>query len=120
METSLQRRWIVGSAIVCGLADRSAHRSSLLPDMPTVSESGVPGVKEFASEGLMAPRGTSARVVARMQKEVDEILRPESMACFMRDRGAQATRTTGPKFDAFVPSEIPKWGRIVKASGAKA
>ena len=105
------------------LAVTSTTRSPLLPEVPTVADSGVPGVKGFEAVGwlgLMAPRGTPANVTARLQHEVNEILRSDSMVRFMRERGSEPAPTTGPEFDAFVASEIVKWGRIVKASGAKA
>ncbi|MBT2302498.1 tripartite tricarboxylate transporter substrate binding protein [Variovorax paradoxus] len=113
----------IGSKRAVALAVTSVARSPLLPDVPTVSESGVPGVTSFEAVGwlgLMAPRGTSPNVVARLQKDVNEILKEESMVRFMKERGADPAPTTGPEFDAFVASEITKWGRIVKASGAKA
>jgi len=104
------------------LAVTSAKRSALLPKVPTVAESGVPGVQGFEAVGwlgLMAPRGTPPEVIARLQREVNEILRSESMVRFIGERGSEAAPTTGPQFDAFVASEIRKWGRAVKVSGAK-
>jgi tripartite-type tricarboxylate transporter receptor subunit TctC len=104
------------------LAVTSAKRSALLPNVPTVAESGVPGVKGFEAVGwlgLMAPRGTPPEVVARLQREVNYILRSESMVRFISERGSEAASSTGPEFDAFVASEIRKWGRAVKISGAK-
>jgi tripartite-type tricarboxylate transporter receptor subunit TctC len=104
------------------LAVTSAKRSALLPNVPTVAESGVPGVKGFEAVGwlgLMAPRGTPPEVVARLQREVNDILRSESMVRFISERGSEAAPSTGPEFDAFVASEIRKWGRAVKISGAK-
>lgn len=103
------------------LAVTSASRSPQLPDVPTVAESGVPGVKGFEAVGwlgLMAPRGTPPEVVSRLQREVNEILRGETMSKFIRERGSEPAPTTGPEFDAFVASEIRKWGRAVKVSGA--
>ena len=105
------------------LAVTSATRSPQLPNVPTVAESGVPGVKGFEAVGwlgLMAPRGTPPEVVARLQREVNDILRSEPMAKFIRDRGSEPAPTTGPEFNAFVASEIRKWGRAVKVSGATA
>jgi tripartite-type tricarboxylate transporter receptor subunit TctC len=104
------------------LAVTSATRSALLPNVPTVAESGVPGVKGFEAVGwlgLMAPRGTPADVLARLQREVNEILRSEAMVRFIAERGSEAAPTTGREFDAFVASEIRKWGVAVKVSGAK-
>ena len=104
------------------LAVTSAARSALLPNVPTVAESGVPGVKGFEAVGwlgLMAPRGTAPDVVARLQREVNDILRSESMVRFIAERGSEAAPTTGREFGAFVASEIRKWGVAVKVSGAK-
>ena len=105
------------------LAVTSATRSSQLPDVPAVRESGVAGLKDFEAVGwlgLMAPHGTPAETVARLNEEVVDILRSESMVKFMRDRGSESAPTTGPEFDRFIASEITKWGAAVKASGATA
>lgn len=104
------------------LAVTSATRSSQLPDVPAVRESGVAGLKDFEAVGwlgLMAPRGTPAEVIARLQQEVNDILRGDTMARFIRERGSEPAPTTGPEFDRFVASEIRKWGQAVKISGAK-
>lgn len=104
------------------LAVTSITRSTLLPDVPTVAESGVPGVKNFEAVGwlgLMAPRGTNPDIVARLQREVNGILNSEPMVRFITERGSVPAPTTGPQLDAFVASEIRKWGRAVKLSGAK-
>lgn len=105
------------------LAVTSATRSPLLPNTPTVAESGVSGVAGFEAVGwlgLMAPHGTPPEVIARLQREVGEILRSDAMVKFVRDRGAEPAPTTGREFDGFVKSEIGKWGRAVKISGATA
>jgi tripartite-type tricarboxylate transporter receptor subunit TctC len=104
------------------LAVTSATRSSQLPDVPTVRESGVAGTRDFEAVGwlgLMAPRGTPPDVLARLNREVTEILKSEQMARFIRERGSEPAPTTGPEFDRFVASEIGLWGAAVKASGAK-
>ena len=112
----------IKSGKAVALAVTSARRSSQLPDVPTVRESGVAGTKDFEAVGwlgLMAPRGTPAEVTARLNKEVTEILQTEQMARFIRDRGSEPAPTTGAEFDRFVASEIGRWGAAVKASGAK-
>ncbi|MGQ2994817.1 tripartite tricarboxylate transporter substrate binding protein [Variovorax sp.] len=104
------------------LAVTSATRSSQLPEVPTVRESGVAGTRDFEAVGwlgLMAPRGTPPEVLARLNREVTEILKSEQMARFIRERGSEPAPTTGPEFDRFVASEIGLWGAAVKASGAK-
>jgi tripartite-type tricarboxylate transporter receptor subunit TctC len=112
----------IKSGRAIALAVTSARRTSQLPEVPTVRESGVAGTKDFEAVGwlgLMAPRGTPPEVTARLNQEVTDILKSEQMARFIRERGSEPTPTTGPEFDRFVASEIQRWGGAVKASGAK-
>jgi tripartite-type tricarboxylate transporter receptor subunit TctC len=112
----------IKSGKAVALAVTAAKRTSQLPDVPTVRESGIAGTKDFEAVGwlgLMAPRGTPAEITARLNQEVTEILRSEQMARFIRDRGAEPAPTTGAEFDRFVANEIERWGSAVKASGAK-
>lgn len=105
------------------LAVTSAKRSSLLPDVPTVAESGVPGTRGFEAVGwlgLMAPKGISPEIVARLQHEVGDALRGEPLNSYILERGSEPAPSSGPEFDAFVASEIIKWGKVVKSSGATA
>lgn len=105
------------------LAVTSATRSGLLPDVPAVREAGIAEVRDFEAVGwlgLMAPKGTPAAVVERLNREVVDILKSEKMARTIREKGSEPAPTTGREFDAFVASEITKWGRIVKATGATA
>ena len=103
------------------LAVTSAQRSSLLPDVPTVRESGLPALRDFEAVGwlgLMAPKGTPPEVLQRLNREVTELLRGEALSRFIRERGSEPSPTTGAEFDSFVKSEITQWGAAVKASGA--
>lgn len=103
------------------LAVTSAQRSSQLPDVPTVRESGVHQFKDFEAVGwlgLMAPKGTPPEITQRLNREVVDLLRGEPLARFIRDRGSEPAPTTGAEFDRFIASEIKQWGAAVKASGA--
>jgi tripartite-type tricarboxylate transporter receptor subunit TctC len=105
------------------LAVTSATRSSQLPDVPTVRESGIAGLKDFEAIGwlgLMAPKGTPPEILERLNQEVVDILKSEAMVRFIRDRGSEPAPTTGPEFDRFIASEVQKWGKAVKVSGATA
>jgi tripartite-type tricarboxylate transporter receptor subunit TctC len=105
------------------LAITSTTRSSQLPDVPTVRETGVPGLADFEAVGwlgLMAPAGTPADIVARVNREVVDLLEGREMAELIRDKGSEPAPSTPAEFDAFVASEIEKWGAAVKASGARA
>jgi tripartite-type tricarboxylate transporter receptor subunit TctC len=105
---------------VKGLAVASAKRTITAPDLPTIAEAGVPGYDAVGWFGLVAPAGTPPDVVARLNAETVRIMTlPE-----VRDRalatGAEPSTGTSAEFAAFIASEIPKWERVVKASGAKA
>ncbi|GAA6118704.1 tripartite tricarboxylate transporter substrate binding protein [Acidovorax sp. FG27] len=103
------------------LAVTSATRSSQLPQVPTIAESGLPEFKGFEAVGwlgLMAPKGTPRAVVERLNHEVVEILNGADMQKFIRDRGSEPAPTTPEAMDQFVASEIIEWGKAVKQSGA--
>jgi len=105
------------------LAVTSATRSSQLPNVSTVRESGLPEFKDFEAVGwlgLMAPKGTPPEVLQRLNREVVDLLNAEPLAKFIRDRGSEPSPSTGPEFDRFIASEIRQWGGAVKASGASA
>ena len=105
------------------LAVTSATRSSQLPDVPTVRESGLPEFKDFEAVGwlgLMAPKGVPPEILQRLNREVVDLLSAEPLARFIRDRGADPAPSSGPEFDRFIASEVQQWGAAVKASGASA
>jgi tripartite-type tricarboxylate transporter receptor subunit TctC len=105
---------------VKGLAVASGKRTITAPDIPTIAEAGVPGYDAVGWFGLVAPAGTPRDVVAKLNVETVRIMAlPE-----VRDRalatGAEPATGTSDEFAAFIGVEIPKWERVVKASGAKA
>lgn len=105
------------------LAVTSTRRSPQLPDVPTVRESGIAGVADFEAVGwlgLMAPAGTPAAIVERLNHEVVGLLEGKEMAEIISSKGSEPAPTTPAGFDAFVASEIDNWGAAVKASGARA
>ena len=66
----------------------------------------------------MAPKGTPPEVVQRLNTEVVALLKADPLARFIRDRGSEPAPTSPAEFDAFVASEIRKWGAVVRSSGA--
>ena len=105
------------------LAVTSATRSSQLPQVPTVAESGPKELRGFEAVGwlgLMAPKGAPPEVVQRLNTEVTDLLKGEALARFVRDRGSEPAPSTAADFDRFVASEITKWGAAVRQSGASA
>lgn len=108
-----------GKAVALGVT--SATRSGQLPDVPAIAESGVPEFKGFEAVGwlgLMAPKGTPAEVIERLNRETVAALQAADMQQFIRDRGSEPAPTTPAEMDRFVASEIEAWGDAVRRSGA--
>jgi len=108
-----------GKAVPLGVT--SASRSSQLPNVPSIAETGLPEFKGFEAVGwlgLMAPKATPRPIVDRLNREVVEILGRAEMQKFIRDRGSEPAPTTPEAMDQFVASEIVEWGKAVKQSGA--
>ncbi|MPN37836.1 hypothetical protein SDC9_185357 [bioreactor metagenome] len=102
------------------LAVTTAKRSSALPDIPTMQESGVDGYDTSTWYGLWAPKGTPADVVTRLAQAAQEALKkPEIIAQYHR-MGAEPVGSSPAQFAAYMKSEARKWAEIVKLSGAKA
>ena len=101
------------------LAVTTAKRSSLVPDLPTMSEAGVPGFDISTWFGLMAPAGTPPEVIAKWNADLVKVLTSPDMRERMTAQGAEATPTTPGEFSAFIARELDKYARLVKASGAK-
>jgi len=106
-----------GKLKALGTTGRS--RSSVLPDVPTVSEAGVPGYEAGIWLGLMAPVATPKPILERLNAEVGRIIQaPEVKENWMK-QGAAPMSMTLEQFDKFLRDEIVKWAKVVKVSGAK-
>ena len=101
------------------LAVTNPKRSPVVPDVPTVAESGVPGFEALQWFGVYAPAGTSRDVVARLNTEIAKILRLQDIRERFASLGADVVGGSADDFAAFQRSEVAKWTKIVKASGAK-
>jgi tripartite-type tricarboxylate transporter receptor subunit TctC len=109
----------IKSGAVRGLAVTSAKRSSALPDLPTVAESGVPGYEVSAWFGIFAPAGVSQPVVQRLNAEFIKALEQPDLRQRLASQGAEPLSSTPSEFSAYLRSEIDKWAKVVKASGMK-
>lgn len=101
------------------IAVLGSARSTALPDVPTVAESGLPGYDVNNWAGLFAGPGTPAPVVAKINAEVQRVMRLPDVQARMTGEGLRFVPTTPDQFASFVKSEIARWGPVVKASGAK-
>ena len=105
---------------VRALAVTSLKRSDLLPDVPTIAESGFPQYEVNGWNGLLAPAGTPAVIVNRLQSEVAAALKQPDVRERMASNGLDAVGSTPAQYSALIQAEIGKWAKVVKQSGATA
>ena len=98
----------------------TAKRSALLPDLPTIAEGGLPGYEANNWYGLLAPAKTPAAIVERLNREVVKVLNMPNVKEQLFRSGLDASPSTPKEFGAYIKSEMAKWSKVVKASGAKA
>jgi tripartite-type tricarboxylate transporter receptor subunit TctC len=101
------------------LAVTSQKRSAAAPDLPTIAESGYPGFYADAWSGLFAPKGTPKPVIDKLAAETRRILALAEVRERLSGLGAEPVGSTPAEFARHVETEIAKWARVVKASGAK-
>lgn len=101
------------------LAVSSPHRLAVLPDVPTVAESGIAGARGFEADqwyGLVAPAGTPAEVVALLNQHVNKALGSDEVRARLAAEGAEATPATPQAFGQLIAAEMPRWSRVVKSA----
>jgi tripartite-type tricarboxylate transporter receptor subunit TctC len=102
---------------VLGIA--SPKRSPQLPDVPTISEAGVPGFEAVNWFGMFVPAKTPKPIVARLNEALVKVLHTDEVRSQYRKLGADAVGSTPEEFAAFVRRDIDQYARVVKLSGAK-
>jgi tripartite-type tricarboxylate transporter receptor subunit TctC len=104
---------------VKALATSGKARSSVMPNVPTVSEAGVPGYEAVIWLGLMAPKGTPPAIVNRLNAEVAKIVAKPEVRAEWAKQGAVGMTMTPEEFSRYVGEDIVKWEKVIKVSGAK-
>jgi tripartite-type tricarboxylate transporter receptor subunit TctC len=104
---------------VRALATTGKTRSSVLPNVPTMSEAGVPGYEAVIWLGVMAPKGTSPEIVRRLNAEITTIVSRTDVRDEWARQGAVAMKMNPEEFGRYIAADVAKWERIVKISGAK-
>jgi len=102
-----------------GLAVSTAKRSAFAPDLPTVAESGLPGFDVFGWNGVLAPAGTPAPVIAKLQAEMVRALKLPEVRERIAGFGFEPVGSTPEEFAEFVKVDIARWAKVVKESGAR-
>ena len=118
-DTMLSAMPFVKGGKLKAIAVTSAQRSPVAPDIPTIAESGLPGYEAIAWNGLFAPAGTPKEVVDQINAALKKVLEAPDVKQRFDAQGFAAQWGTPADFGKFVQSEVDKWAKVVKTSGAK-
>jgi tripartite-type tricarboxylate transporter receptor subunit TctC len=101
------------------LAVSTLTRIAALPDVPTIDEAGVKGFEASGANGLVGPAGMPPAIVERLNAAIVRIVKEPAMSKFLSDQGAEPWTTTPAEYGAYIKSEVAKWAKAVKDSGAR-
>jgi tripartite-type tricarboxylate transporter receptor subunit TctC len=117
-DTMLSAMPFVKGGKLKALAVTSPQRSPAAPELPTIAESGLAGYEVFAWNGLLAPAGTPKAVIAQLSEELKKAMQLPQVKEKFSAQGFAASWNTSEQFGGFLRSEVDKWAKTVKASGA--
>jgi len=117
-DTIAQQTQNIAAGKVRALAVTGARRSPLLPEVPTAQEAGLKDFDVTIWFGVLAPAGTPAPVIDRLNREIVAVMSSEEMKKKMQADGAEARPTSPAEFSALIRQDMAKWAPVVKASGA--
>ena len=103
-----------------GIAATTLARASVMPELPTIAESGLPGFDANNWYGIVVPAGTPRAIIARLNAETVKALNAADLKTLFQTQGLDPAPGTPEQFGAYIKSEIARWAKIIKASGAKA
>jgi tripartite-type tricarboxylate transporter receptor subunit TctC len=106
----------VKSGRLRALGTSGLERSALLPDVPTVSESGLTGYQAIGWRGLMGPAGMSPAIVERLTREAKNMLSADDVKTYFFNNGMEVDYRDPGEFASFIISEIKRWSGVVKAA----
>jgi tripartite-type tricarboxylate transporter receptor subunit TctC len=98
----------------------AAKRSEVAPDVPTIAEAGVPGYEVENWYGVLAPAATPREIIERLNTEILKLLKTKEVKELLNNQGFETLESTPEQFAAFNKTELVKWAKLVKLSGAKA
>ncbi|RZI40540.1 tripartite tricarboxylate transporter substrate binding protein [Herbaspirillum sp. HC18] len=101
------------------LAVTSGSRFPLMPDLPTIAESGLPKFESMTWNGVLVPAKTPAEIVQRLNRDIDAILKMPDVKARLHAAGLEPSGGSPEQFKALIASEAKKWSEIIKRTGAK-
>jgi tripartite-type tricarboxylate transporter receptor subunit TctC len=109
----------IAAGRVRALAVTSRERLPAMPDLPTVAESGLPGYESSQWYGVLAPAGTPVDVLNLLNSQIEKIMRDPAMKSRMTGDGLVPIGSSREQFAVHIKTEIEKWARVIRASGAE-
>jgi len=109
----------VEAGLVRALGTTGEERSPILPDVPTISEAGVPGFLASGWVGIVAPAATPKPIVERLNAEIRKILTSTEIKESWAKQGVVPLPMTAPEFGAFINAEVDKWAKVAQTAGVK-
>lgn len=107
----------VRSGKLRALALTGGKRSAVIPELPTVSESGLPGYAVASWYGVLAPKGTPADIVGKLNREINAAMNSLAMKEWLQHDGAEPVEETPEQFGRHIQMEIARWQKVVKQAG---
>ena len=104
---------------VRALGTSAAKRSSVLPEVPTIAEAGVPGYESTIWLGVMAPAGTPKPIVDKLNAEINKVINNAEVKAAWDKQGAVPLPMSPAQFDAYLRKDIEKWAKVVQAANLK-
>jgi tripartite-type tricarboxylate transporter receptor subunit TctC len=117
--TSVSAAGHIQSGKLKALAISSAQRAPNLPNVPTIAESGLPGYEASIWYGMLAPAGTPAPVIARLNAELHKALAAPEVRAKLVDNGFTITPSSPEEFGRKITSELDRWGKLIKEANIK-
>ena len=111
---------LVRSGKLRALAVAGARRSALLPDVPTMQEAGLADFESTVWNGVLVKAGTPAPIVERLNREITAILGDPAVRASLEEQGFDVTPSTPAQFADLIRADYPRWGKLVRQSGATA
>jgi tripartite-type tricarboxylate transporter receptor subunit TctC len=109
----------IQSKALIALASTHSRRMTLMPDLPTVSEAGLPGYETGVWNGFLAPAGTPRPIIEKLSRAANEAVKSEDVIKALSAQGIATVGGTPEEMATFIRSEIDKWAKVIIAAGLK-
>jgi tripartite-type tricarboxylate transporter receptor subunit TctC len=96
-----------------------SKRLAVMPDVPTIAESGVPGYNVTQWQGILAPANTPRDIIARLHGDIVKVMQRADVKKLLATDGVEPVGNSPEEFGAYIKAEIAHWGPVIRAAGAR-